>query len=131
MSLKIHLRFKDYKFLLQALFVHTQEMISAEVVLQCVVIDKVLLLPAVRPAVADMASFMPVATMCVKFVVSVEALSAKSALGVSLEAALLEATRLVIAVLLVSPKLRVREEFMFMREDLLVSSTEVAGAVST
>jgi hypothetical protein len=78
-------------------------MIFLEVNLQSIVVDVVLLLTVGGPTVADMASLVLVSTVSVELVVAVESLPTESTLGVALEAALIDRTRFMIAMLLVFP----------------------------
>jgi hypothetical protein len=63
--------------------------------------------------------------VCVQFIVSVKALSAKSTLWVSLEAALVNRTWVIVAKLLVFLQFRVCKELVFVREDLLIPRTKI------
>jgi hypothetical protein len=102
-SLQVHLRLKYNELLVQAFLVKTNEMIFLEVNLQSIVVDVVLLLTVGGPTVADMASLVLVSTVSVELVVAVESLPTESTLGVALEAALIDRTRFMIAMLLVFP----------------------------
>ena len=101
-------------------------MIFSEMDFKSIIVDVVLLLPAPAIAtVANVAAFVFVSTMCIKFIVSVEALPAESAFRVSLKSALVDRTRIIVAELLVLPELRKCEELVFVSKDFLVPRTEV------
>lgn len=73
-----------------------------------------------------MATLVLVPAMCVKLVVSVEALPTEAALRVTLETTLIDSARVVVAELLVLSELSKREELVFVGEDFLVSRTQIA-----
>jgi len=124
---QVHLRVEHDKLFLHALPVRTQEVVLAEVDLERVVVDIVLLLPVVVAAVADVAALVLVSAVCVEFIVSVEAHLAEAALGMSFEAALVDGTGVVVAEFLVPSEIGRSEEGVLVGEDLLVPCTEVAG----
>ena len=105
-------------------------MVFLEVNLQGVVVDKVLLLPCLVAPITDMAAFVLVATVRVQLIVAVEALSTEAAFWMTLEAALIDGTRVVVAELLVPAKLVGGEELVLVSEDLFVAGAEVAVRVS-
>lgn len=72
-------------------------MIFVEVILQCVIVNIVLLLTMGGASVTDVATFVFITAMSVQLVVAVEPLTTKSTLGVSPEATLVYSSRLVIA----------------------------------
>jgi hypothetical protein len=104
MCLEIHLRIKHDKLLLQALPVRTQEVVFSEVDLERIIVDVILLLPtAAVSAIADVATFVLVPAMGVELVIAIETLTTEAALRVSLETALIDGTRIVVAKFLVLP----------------------------
>lgn len=127
MSLEVHLRIEYNELLLQALPVRTHEVILPEVLFQRVVVDIVLLLPAPFSAIADVTALVLVATMRVKLVVSVEALTAESTFRVSLKTALVDRARVVVAEFLMLLEVGEGKELVLVGKHFLVSCTEVAG----
>lgn len=125
MSLEVHLRIKYNKFLLQTFSVWTHEMVFPEVLLERIVVHKVLLLPAPITAVANVAAFVLISTMCVQLIVSVEALATETAFRVSLEATLIDRARVIVTELLMLPEIGKREELVLVREDFLVPRTQI------
>lgn len=77
-----------------------------------------------------MASLMLVPAVCVELVVAVESLPTEAALGMALEAALVDGSRVVVAKFFVLVQLGWREQLMLVREDLFIPSAEVAGGMS-
>ena len=63
--------------------------------------------------------------MYIELIIPVESLSTKSTLGMALETTLIDSTRVVIAELLMFPKLLCRKEFVLMCKDLLVPGTKI------
>lgn len=125
---EIHFRVEHDKLLFQALAVGAQKVVFAEVHLERVVVDVVLLLAAAALSpVADVTPLVLVSAVGVELVVSVEALSAETTLGMSLEPALVNGARVVVAKLLVLPQICRREELVLVREDLFVACAEVAA----
>jgi hypothetical protein len=98
-GLEVHLRLEDDEFLLQALFVKAEEVISLKVFLQSVVVQIVVRL-AWGSSIADMAPLMLLTTMSVQLIVAVEVLLAETASRVPLKSALVNGARLVVAALL-------------------------------
>jgi hypothetical protein len=101
-------------------------MIFTEVYFERVIVDIVLLLSVLVPAVADVTTFVLVSTMCIQFVVSIEALSTKPAFRVSLETALVDRTGIVITKLLMLLQVGPCEKLVFVGEDFLISCAEIA-----
>ena len=95
----------------------------SKVLLELGVVQVVLRVTAAISPIANMASLMSLSTVCVELVIAVEPLSAEPALRVPFESRLIDRTRIVISVLLMSPQLPEREQLVFMCEDLLVPST--------
>lgn len=125
-GLEVHFRIEHNKLFLQAFTVWAHEVVFSEVLLERIVIDKVLLLPASFSSVADVATLMLVATMRVELIVSVEALAAESTFRVSLETALINCARIVVAKFLVLLEVCEGEELVLVSEYFLVSSTQIA-----
>jgi len=125
MSLQIHLGIKDDELLLQTLLVRADEMVLSEVNLESIVVDIVLRLSTTIAAVAQVAALVAVTTMGEEFIVSVEALTTEATLRMALEARLVLGTRDIITVLFVSTQLLRGKQFVFMSEDLLVTSTQI------
>jgi hypothetical protein len=96
-SLQVHLRLENDELFFQALFIQTSEMIFMEVVLQCVVVNIVLLLTVGGASVTDVAPFVFIATVGVQLIVTIEPLTTETTFGVSLEATLVYSSRLVIS----------------------------------
>ena len=122
MSLEIHLRIEHNELLLEAFSLWAGEVVF----LKRIVVDIILLLSAAFSAVTDMATLVLVPAMCVKLVVSVEALTTEAALRMTLETTLIDSARVVVAELLVLSQLSKREELVFVGEDFLVSRTQIA-----
>ena len=68
-----------------------------------IIIDIILLLSVGRTAVADMASFVFVSAVCIELVIAIESLATETTFRMSLKAALVNCTRLIISVLLMPP----------------------------
>jgi hypothetical protein len=100
-------------------------MVFLEVALQSIVVDVVLLLTMGGTAVANVASFVLISTVSVEFVIAIESLPTESTLWVALEAALVDSTRFVIAMLLVFPQIGHCEEGVLVSEHLFVACTKV------
>ena len=105
-TLQVHLRLKNDELFLQTLFIQASEMIFVEVILQCVVVNIVLLLTMGGASVTDVATFVFITAMSVQLVVAVEPLTTKATLRVSPEATLVYSSRLVIARLFVLTQFR-------------------------
>jgi hypothetical protein len=125
MSLQIHFRCEDDKFLFLALSVQTWVMISPEMLLKRVVVNIVMGLPRILTITKE-APLMLVATMLIQFVSIVETLTAKSTQRVSLEAGLVNSTGAIIAVAHMNFKLLVGEKFVLVGKHFLVASTQIA-----
>lgn len=123
MCLEIHLGIEYNELLFQAFLVWTHEMILAEMKLKSIVVEIVLRLSSAVPSIAYVAALVSVATMCVKLVVTIEALSAETALGVAFETGLVHCAGVVVAVLLMLAKLGRGEKLMLVGKDLLVAGT--------
>jgi hypothetical protein len=65
MRFQIHLRVEDRKLFLQTLSIRTQEMVFFEVHFEGIVVDKVLLFASAISAIANVAAFVLVSTVCV------------------------------------------------------------------
>lgn len=98
-------------------------MVSSKMLFQGIVVLIVLLLSSFVPPITNVTSFMFISTMCVELVITIEPLHTKSTLGMPLESTLIYGTRIVVAKLLMFPKLLRGEQLMFMGEDLLVPRT--------
>ena len=72
--------------------------------LERIIVDKILLLPTTSfTTIADVAAFVLVPTMSVQLVIPVKTLSTKAALGMSLEATLVDRAGVIVAKFLVLP----------------------------
>lgn len=125
-AFEIHLSFKNNKFFVQTFLIQAQKVVFLEMLLKSIIVDIILLLAVARLSITDMASLMLVSTMGVELVVSIEALTAKFTLGMSLETALVDSTGVIVAEFLVFPKLRYGEQFIFVSERFFVACTEIA-----
>lgn len=125
MGFEVEFRLENNKLLLEALLVGAEEMVVPEVSFQCVVVPKVVRLPRVS-SIADKTPLMLVTTMLVEFIVIVESLTAEAAKGMTLETCLVDGTGSIITTSHMLLQLFILEKFMFMGENFLVSSTEVA-----
>lgn len=101
MSLQVHLGLEHHKLLVQTLLIKTEEVVFLEMTLKGRVINVVLLLTIVGTAVTDMAAFVLLTTMGIKLIITIEPLPTETAFGMSFETALVDGTRLVIAILFV------------------------------
>lgn len=126
MCLEIHLGIEYNELLFQTFLVRTHEMILAEMELKSIVVEIVLRLSSTVPSITYVAALVSVATMCVELVVTIEALSAETALGVALETGLVYCTGVVVAVLLMLAKLGRGKKLMLVGEDLLVAGAQIA-----
>lgn len=126
MSLEIHFRIEHNELLLETFPVWARKVVFLKVLLKRVVVDIILLLSAAFSAVTDMATLVFIPAMCVKLVVSVEALTTEAALRMTLETTLVDSPRIVVAELLVLSQLSKREELVFVGEDFLVSRAQIA-----
>lgn len=105
-TLQVHLRLENDELFFQTLFIQASEMILMKVILQCVIVNIVLLLTMGGASVTDVATFVFITAMSVQLVVAVEPLTTKSTLRVSPEATLVYSSRLVIARLFVLTQFR-------------------------
>ena len=125
MGLQIHLRFEHHEFLLQTLLVQAKKVVLLEMFLERIVVDIVLLLAMSRPSVTDMAPLMPVTTVSIQFVISVEPLSAETAFWMASKPALINGAGDIISVLFVLAQFRHGEKFMLVGEDFFVPSAKI------
>ena len=103
-------------------------MVLPKMYFERIIVDVVLLLPTPAVAtVAYVATFVFVPAMCIKLIVSIEAFPAEATFRMTLEPALVDRTGVVVAKLLMFPKLREREELMFVSENFLISCTKIAS----
>lgn len=98
MSFQVHFRSKNHELFLHTLLVGALEVIFSEVNLKCIVVLEILLLSRTVLPITDVTSFMLVAAMRVQFVIAIESLLAEAALGMTLEPALIDSPRVVVAV---------------------------------
>lgn len=112
---------ENNELFLVALFVGAHEVFFREVDGECIVVDVVLLCRLRATSIADMATLVLVATVCVQLVRRVEALSTEPALGVALEAGLVFRARLIVAGSLVLAQIDSREECVLVSEDFFVT----------
>lgn len=126
MGFQIHLRLEHHKLLVQALFIQAKEVVLLKMIFERIVVDIILLLASTRPSVADVTSFMAIATMSIEFVVSVEPLATESTLGMTSKATLVHGARHIVTMLFMLAQLGRREKLMFVSEDLLVASAKIA-----
>lgn len=126
MRLKIHLRLEDNELFFQTLLVRTKEVVFTEMDLQLIVVAIVDRFASLTPAVANMTPFMLFPAVSVQLILAVESLPTEAAFRVAFEAALVNCAGVVVAKLLVLSKFWIREELMFVSEDLLVSCAELA-----
>ena len=96
-------------------------MVLAEMKLQRVVVNIILLLAALVQSIANVAPLVLVSAMCVQLVIAVESLPTKPALRMAPEAALVDGPRIVVSKLLMLFEFTKSEEFVLMCEDLLIS----------
>jgi hypothetical protein len=101
-------------------------MIVAEMSLQRIVVEVVLWILSARASIAQVASFMLIAAVSVQFIITIESFAAESTLRMALESALIDCTRVVIAILFVALQLGVREQLMLVGEHLLVPRAQIA-----
>ena len=100
-------------------------MVLPEVFLESIVV-KVVVRPAWRSSVADVASLVLLAAMDEQLVVAVEGLLAEATFGVALETTLVYGPRLVISVVLMLAQLLLRKQVVFVGEYFLVLRAEAA-----
>jgi len=105
-------------------------MVLLEMNFQRVVIEVVLLLAVVIPTIANMTLLVLVATVSIQLIISVESLPAETALGMSLESALINCARVVITKFVVLFQFCRGEQLVLMSEDLFVARTQIASPVS-
>jgi len=92
------LRFENHELLLQTLWIKAQEVIFLKMVFKSIIIDIILLLPVGRATITDVTSLVLISAMSIKLVISIESLTAKTTLRMSLETTLVDCTRLIISV---------------------------------
>jgi len=124
MCLEIHLGRKDDEFLLQALSIHTHEMILLKMVLERIVVDVIMRIPAIR-SVAEEASLMLLPTMHIKLVIPVEPLPTEAAQWMALETTLVDCSWIIISLRHMLLQLLIRKQVMLVREYLLISRAEI------
>jgi len=126
MSFEINLGIENDKLLLETFRIWTHKMVFAEVNLQSVVIDVVLWAESTISPVANMASFVLVTTMREQLVISIEPHSTEATFRMSLESALIDSSRVIVAKLFMLFELLLREQFMLVGEDFLVPRAKIA-----
>ena len=94
--------------------------------LEFLVVQVILWISATVTPVANMTPFVLFSAVSVELVVAIEALSAKITFWMSLEARLVDCTRIVITKFLVSAEFTKGKELVFVGENFLVASAEVA-----
>lgn len=124
--LEVNLGLKDDKLLLETFPVRTKEVVISEVNFQLIVVPIVDRLRPLASTVADVASLMLLSAMRVQLIVTIEAFPAETTFWMTSKATLIDSTGMVVAELLVSPQLRIGEELVLVREDLLVPCAKVA-----
>ena len=82
------------------------------------------------PTIADVASLMLVAAMCIELVIAVKTLTTETTLRMAFETRLIHGARVVISVLFVLAEFGLSEKLMLVGEDLFVPRAEIAGDVS-
>jgi hypothetical protein len=97
MRFEIYLGLKNHKLLLQAFLVWTEEMILPVVYLQIIVVAVVDRLPSLVTSITNMTSLVHLSAMVVQLIISVETKPTESALRMSLESALVNSPRMVVA----------------------------------
>lgn len=100
-------------------------MIFAEVDFKRVVVKEILLSAAGVATVAEMASLVLVAAMCVELIVTVEPLPAETTFWMSFETALIYRTWVVVTKLFMLAQFSWREEFMLVSEDFLIPRAQI------
>ncbi len=97
MALQIQLRFEDVSLVRLTFSIQTDEVHSRKVFFELLVVQVILRVSASISPVAYVASLMFLAAMGVKFIIPVESLLAKAALGVSFEARLVDCAGIVVS----------------------------------
>lgn len=105
-------------------------MFLLKVIFKGIVVDVVLLLAVARPSIANVTPFMPVTTMSIQFVVSIEPLAAKATFRMSFETTLIDSPGNVIAVFFMSSQFCVGEELMLMRKHFFIPRAEITHSLS-
>ena len=126
MCFQIHLRLIDIGLVGLTFRIEADEMSVSKVFFELGVVEVVLWVAAAIPPITDMAPLMSLSTVCVELVVTIKSLSTEPTLGVPPESRLIDRTWIVVSIFLMSPQLPEGEQLMFMCEDLLVSTTQVA-----
>lgn len=128
MRLQLELAPKSISLLLNTLTIITHKVVLLEMHLQRIIIRKVhRLSPRLRiQLIADMAALVLLPAMDIKLIVTIESLIAERAQGMPFEARLVDCAGVVVAFAHVSRQFRIRKEVVLMREDFLVSGTEIA-----
>lgn len=125
MGLEIHVRLEDDKFLLHALFVVADEVVTLEMQLQLVVVTVVVRYPRV-PAIADEAPLVLVATVLKQLVAVVKPFAAEAAQRMPLEPRGVAVVLFGFSELHMVAQLFIRVHLVLVGEDLLVPRTQVA-----
>jgi len=100
-------------------------MVFSEVYLECIVVDKVLLLPCLIPPIANVTSLMLVSAMRVELIVTVKALSTETTFWMTLKPTLIDSPWIVIAELLMLAQFAKGKEIVLVGEDLFVPGAEI------
>jgi hypothetical protein len=124
-SLQVHFRFENDKLLLLTLCVGTGEVVLLEVIFEGRIVTIVVRLPGVPP-ITDEAPLVLHAAMVVELVVIVKAFAAEAAHRMALETSLIGCAGLVVAATHMLLKLAIGKELVLVRENLLVTGTEIA-----
>ena len=100
-------------------------MVFSEVKFQRIIVYIILLLASKIPPIANMALFVLISAMSIQLIIAIESLPAEATLRMALETTLVHGSRVVVAKLFMLPKFGSSEQFMFMREDFLVSCAQI------
>ena len=125
MCLHVQFRLEDHELLVQTLLIGAEEVVFAEMLLKRIVVNEILLIAALPTSITNMASFVLVSAMSIELVIAIKSRPTETTFRMTLEAALIYRTRIVVSKTLMFPQLLRCEQLMLMREDLLVPRAEV------
>ena len=100
-------------------------MIFAEMLLEGIVVDKVLLVTALPSSIADVTTFVLVSAMCVQLIIAIEPHATEATFRVAFESALVNCARMVIPESFVFPQILWCKQLMLVSEDFLVPRAQV------
>jgi hypothetical protein len=101
-------------------------MVTAEMLLQCIVVDEISRILSAISAIANVAALMSVSAMDVKLIVAIKSPPTKAAFWMSLEASLVDRTGIIITKAFMLAELLLCKQVLLVGEDFLVAGAKIA-----